>query len=217
MTVQQGFADPDHVGGNQGLVDHLGVLSGTGSALTDNGIPHGGPARAQSLEGLGVAAHHDGKRALPGAEVSAGDRCIEGHHALLLGLLGDFLGQARFAGRHVDDNLAGRAAVQNAFWSQKSFPHIGREPHDGEDHVALLGHPARRIRPVGAGLHQRLGFAARTRKHRGVKAGLKQMGGHAGPHHAGADPTHPGATGLNLHDPFSPFFDKASSCARELR
>ena len=52
VAVQQRFADADHVGGDQHLVDHLGVLAGAGAALMDDRLAHRFPAGLQALRRL---------------------------------------------------------------------------------------------------------------------------------------------------------------------
>ena len=44
VAVEQGLADADHVGGDQDLIDHLGVLAGPGGPLVDDRLAHRLPA-----------------------------------------------------------------------------------------------------------------------------------------------------------------------------
>ncbi len=59
VAVQQGLAHTDHVGGDEDLIDHLGVLAGTGRTLMHDGLAHALQQRTNGLDHLGVAADHD--------------------------------------------------------------------------------------------------------------------------------------------------------------
>ena len=47
VGIEQRLADADHVRGDQDLVDHLGVLTGTGTALANDRLAHRLPAGPQ--------------------------------------------------------------------------------------------------------------------------------------------------------------------------
>src|SRR6478672_1192064 len=57
--VQQGLADGDDVAGHEGLVDELGVLSGSRGTLEHHGLAHDVEERAHGVEDFGFAADHD--------------------------------------------------------------------------------------------------------------------------------------------------------------
>ena len=69
-TIEQGLADADHVGGDQDLVDHLGVLAGTGRPLVYDRLTHRLEQWSQGIDDVLIAADHDRQPRFTGTDVA---------------------------------------------------------------------------------------------------------------------------------------------------
>jgi hypothetical protein len=187
--VQQPFTDADHVGRDQDLVDHLGVLAGAGAALMHDVATHDLQQRAHGLDRRLVPTDHDRERGLPGADIAPADRGVNARHPDRRGSLGDLPGQARAAGGHVHDKRRRLRGRQRSRRTQVHGLDILRVPDDGEGDVGALGAGGGRVGPACPTLQERLGLQFRTGVHGQAVAGLNQVARHGGPHDPGADPS----------------------------
>jgi hypothetical protein len=198
IGIEEPLADADHVGGNQRLVDHLGVLPGAGSTLVDDRLAHRLPTRIERDHDVRLAADHDRQPCLPGTNVAAGDGRVDAVCAPRGGRLGNLDRQRRLARGHVDDDVALAASGQHALGTEDHTTNIGRESDDRKDHVRGLGHCLRAVGPLGSPIEQRPGLFLRTVVYGGGKTGLDQMPAHARTHHPRADPSDPSRSGRDL-------------------
>ena len=73
-------------------------------------------------------------------------------------LPGNFHGQRRLAGGHVDEDRPRAAAGQDAVAAEDHLADVRRIADDAEDHVGLLGHGPRRRGPAGTRRQKPLGL-----------------------------------------------------------
>ena len=145
VAVEQRLADADHVGGDQDLVDHLGVLARAGRALVDDRLAHGLEERLQGLDDLLVAADHDRQPGFSRADVAAGDRRVDRVHALAPSRPVTI--STASAGSLVvmsTSMVPGFAPARTPLLAQDHLAHVAGIADDGEDHVRGLGHLLRR-------------------------------------------------------------------------
>ena len=96
----------------------------------NDGLAHRLPARLQTIDDVFVAADHDRQPRLLGADIAAGNGRVDAVDVRGGGLCGDFDGQGRLAGRHVDQDVAGLATGQGAVLAEHDAPHVGGKTDD---------------------------------------------------------------------------------------
>ena len=188
VAVEEGLADPHHVVGDDDLVGHFGVLAGTGAPLVDDGFAHRVPAGVEGVADRFVAAEHDREAGFLGTDITAGDGSVDAQHIFGLGRVVDFDRERRFAGGHVDENVARFRTFKGTVIAEEDFADIAGEADDGEDDVGVFGHflggtgPLRTLSEQAVGLGLGAGVGGEG------EAGGEQVAGHGVAHDAGADP-----------------------------
>ena len=169
------------------LVGHLGMLARAGPALEDRRSAH---ELEEGLYGLEIGLFtpdHDGQAAVPGADVSTGDRRVEGREAL--GLRGDRNAPREIGsgGRAVYEERARHRVLDEAFGAEVDAFDVGRITDHGENRATPGGETLGALVPVRARLDQCTRLVLGSRMDAEPVAGLEQVAGHARSHHSDAD------------------------------
>jgi hypothetical protein len=166
------------------------VLAGTGATLVDDRLAHGLENRPHALDRLLVASDHDREGRVSGADVAARNGRIDRVDAALLGRCVDLHRERRVAGRHVDDDGAGRSTLQNALSTEDHFTHVVRVADDGEDGGGGGCQLRGRVCPRRPSLEQRLRTRACSVVDGHGIARIEHVAAHRAAHDAGADPAY---------------------------
>src|SRR5262245_38794825 len=175
------------VAGDHYLVGELGDLAaagGTDVARPAHRLPH--PVALGAVEIAPLAAGHDRKRALGGAEAAARDRGIEMANPALLEPGGVLLRHLRWDRGHVDEygialhRIRGAAVEEHLADNRPAI-------EDGQDIVGAL-HAVGWISGNPGALHgKRVGLEAGAVPYRSLEPRLHQIGDHRCAHDAGAE------------------------------
>jgi len=106
-----------------------------------------------------LAADHDRQARLACADVAARHRRIHRMRTPSAGCGVDLAGEARFAGAHIDEDLAGARSRDRAALAEQDRAHVCREAQHREDDIGLRDHRAWIRCPACAARDQRFGLA----------------------------------------------------------
>jgi len=188
VSIEQRFADTDHVGRDQDLVDRLRMLPRAGRALVQDRLAHHLEARHDGCDRIGVATDHDRQSCFARTDIAAGHRRVQRADRLEPRPLGDLPRERRLAGRHVHEDRTGARPCEHSLLPEQRLAHIPGKAHDRKDDLARFRHHPRRIGPRCAGLQQRFGLRPRATINGHRITGLHQVAAHRRAHHARADP-----------------------------
>src|SRR5574340_373181 len=126
----EGEADDD-------LVAALDDLAGAVAADVDDAAAEDLEQRAHLVEDRYFSADHDRERAFARAGFASGHRRVEHVHAALGERGGDATGGGRGDGAHVDDDVAGFGALDEAAVAENDLLDVGRVGDDGKGDVGF--------------------------------------------------------------------------------
>jgi hypothetical protein len=151
----QGFGRALDRGRAQDLIDHLGELSATGGAEVRDRPGERIEHRLGAREHVGVAPAHHRERAVLGARLPTGHRCIDEADAALVADRMELTGQRGGSRRVIDERRTGGHAGEGTLVAEHDSAHVvvstdaceherctlGREPGRGRGPTAVLGDP----------------------------------------------------------------------------
>ena len=172
-----------------GVVHQLGDGARTDRADIACRVAHPVQHRLVFIECCLVAADPDRQAAAIGPARPAADRRIEEIHALLCKLRVQRTHDADRVGGQIEPGRALAEALDQAVVAGADCLHVGRSRQRGEHKVRSFGHRARAFRPGGAVRQMPRRRLARQIVHHQLVAGLLQVAGHPGTHHAEPDET----------------------------
>jgi hypothetical protein len=185
--VEEPLDDAEHGAGDQDLVHHLGVLTGSGPSLENDRLPKPLENRFRHREGLVRAAHHDGERRLPGPDVTAGHRSIQCEDAERPCLAGESFGQGWLTRGEVDEEPWPPSRSERPLQPEVHLLDIAREPDHRADDIGALGRIPRRRDQRRAKFAKRLRAARRPGHDTKPVARGEEVFRHGEAHHAGSD------------------------------
>ena len=170
------------------LIGDLGRLSVAVTADERDVLAHERKDRLDLLESGLRAANHDGETRRFRAHFAPRNRRVEIFAAERVDLLGELLGGDWRDRAHVDDDLAGRKSLRDAFGAEEHRLDVGRIGDHGDDHLGV----APDLLPIGAGDGALIGQFFRRRAARvneELVAAVKEVPGHRASHDAETDET----------------------------
>ena len=134
----QGLGQGLDVAGHDNLVGQLGGVARAHVAAAHHRGAHGAQDVLVLVKDLLLAAHHEGKGAVDGLGLAAGDGGVQHLDAALGQLRRDLLGGHGVDGAHVDEHAARLHVGGHAVLPQHDSLYLGAVGHHGQHHVAGL-------------------------------------------------------------------------------
>lgn len=162
VAVDEALDDTDHVGGDEDLVDHLGVLTAaSGTHVADVGS-HALEQGEDLFVGGFLTTDHDGELGVSGTDVATADGSIEGFDSLGLSDLKQLGGEGWLGGGHINVDASLLEAVEDTLLADGDVLDISGIADDGEDDIGVLADLLRRVAKGSALLDKRVAFAQST-------------------------------------------------------
>ena len=87
--IQKALTNANHIGSNQNLVHHLGVLTSAGAAMPNHDLPKQAKDWFGTSERCRLATSRDRKRCVSCPNIAATDRGVNAHDVSRAGMIGD--------------------------------------------------------------------------------------------------------------------------------